>query len=68
MSASHLPMSFIHSGREASTANARKIVEIVDALRGLGVDEKDIQTRAVSIQRIRELSERNQADKKNGRL
>lgn len=40
------------SAREASAANARKIAEIVAALRELGVAEKDIQTRAVSIQRI----------------
>lgn len=40
------------SAREASSANARKIAEIVESLRKLGVDEKDIQTRAVSIQRI----------------
>lgn len=40
------------SARAASTANAEKIEEIVGALRELGVAEKDIQTRAVSIQRI----------------
>lgn len=40
------------SAREASAANARKIDEIVAALRGMGVAAKDIQTRAVSIQRI----------------
>ena len=40
------------SARDASASNARKIEEIVGALRDLGVEEKDIQTRAVSIQRI----------------
>ena len=40
------------SAREASGANADKIEEIVAALRRLGVAERDIQTRAVSIQRI----------------
>ena len=40
------------SARESSTVNARKIAAIVAALRKLGVTEKDIQTRAVSIQRI----------------
>lgn len=40
------------TAREASTANARKIDKIVTALRGMGVAERDIQTRAVSIQRI----------------
>ena len=40
------------SARGASSANADKIEEIVGALRELGVAESDIQTRAVSIQRI----------------
>lgn len=40
------------SAREASAANARKIAEIVEALEASGVAEKDIQTRAVSVQRI----------------
>ena len=40
------------SAREASAANARKIAEIVSALQASGVEEKDIQTRAVNIQRI----------------
>lgn len=40
------------TAREASTSNATKIEEIVGALRELGVAEGDIQTRAVSIQRI----------------
>jgi uncharacterized protein YggE len=38
--------------KEASAANAKKIAEIVDALKTGGVDEKDIQTRAVSVSRI----------------
>lgn len=38
--------------KAASEANAKKIVEIVEALRKLGVEDKDIQTRAVSVQRI----------------
>lgn len=40
------------SAEEASAANRRKIEEIVAALRGLGIGEKDIQTRALSIQRV----------------
>ena len=40
------------SAKAASEANAKKITEIVGALRELGVEEKDIQTRAVSVQRI----------------
>jgi uncharacterized protein len=40
------------SARAASTANAEKIREIVAALRTVGVAEDDIQTRAVSVQRI----------------
>lgn len=40
------------TAREASAANARKIAEIVEALQATGVTEKDIQTRAVSVQRI----------------
>lgn len=39
------------SAREASAANARKIAQIVTALKASGVDEKDIQTRAVSVRR-----------------
>ncbi len=38
--------------KAASEANAKKIAEIVEALRKLGVEDKDIQTRAVSVQRI----------------
>lgn len=40
------------SAKAASEANARKITEIVGALREFGVEEKDIQTRAVNVQRI----------------
>lgn len=38
--------------RAASSANAEKIAAIVTALRGLGVAERDIQTRAVGLNRI----------------
>jgi len=44
--------TWARSAKEASAANARKITEIVDALGKLGVAEKDIQTRAVSVNRI----------------
>ena len=40
------------SAKDASAANARKIDEIVGALGKLGVEETDIQTRAVSVNRI----------------
>ena len=40
------------SAEAASAASRRKIGEIVAALRRLGIDEKDIQTRALSIQRV----------------
>lgn len=40
------------SAKEASAANAKKIDGIVAALKGAGVDEKDIQTRAVAVNRI----------------
>jgi uncharacterized protein YggE len=40
------------SAEAAGAANRRKIEEIVAALRGLGIDERDIQTRALSIQRV----------------
>lgn len=40
------------SAKEASAANAKKIAEIVAALKDSGVSEKDIQTRAVNVQRI----------------
>lgn len=36
----------------ASDANSRKIDEIVTALESVGVPEKDIQTRALSVQRV----------------
>ncbi|TKD51619.1 SIMPL domain-containing protein [Sphingomonas baiyangensis] len=40
------------TARGASVANGEKIAEIVAALRTLGVDERDIQTRTVNVQRI----------------
>jgi uncharacterized protein YggE len=40
------------TAKQASTANGKKIAEIVAALRELGVAERDIQTRTVSVQRI----------------
>ena len=40
------------SAAAASSANAEKIGQIVAALRGLGVEEDDIQTRSVNVQRI----------------
>ncbi len=40
------------TAKEANAANLAKIDEIVAALRKLGIAEKDIQTRAVSVQRI----------------
>lgn len=40
------------TARAASEANGEKIAEIVAALRELGVAERDIQTRAVSVNRI----------------
>jgi len=40
------------SAEAASAANRRKIAEIVAVLRGLGIEQKDIQTRALSIQRL----------------
>ena len=44
--------TWARSAREASAANARKIAEIVEALKAVGVAEKDIQTRAVAVNRI----------------
>ncbi len=44
--------TWARSAREASAANAKKIAEIVDALKSSGVAEKDIQTRAVAVNRI----------------
>lgn len=40
------------SAEIASAANRRKIEDIIAALRGLGIPEQDIQTRALSIQRV----------------
>ncbi|WP_232332898.1 SIMPL domain-containing protein [Novosphingobium aquimarinum] len=40
------------SAKAASEANAKKIDEIVGALKEMGVDEKDIQTRSLSVNRI----------------
>lgn len=40
------------SAKAASAANLRKIEEIVAALRAQGIAEKDIQTRAMNVQRI----------------
>lgn len=40
------------SAKDASSANAKKIGEIVASLAKLGIEEKDIQTRAVSVDRI----------------
>lgn len=39
------------TGPEASAANARKMNAVVAAMKALGVDEKDIQTQQLSIQR-----------------
>lgn len=44
--------TWARTAREASAANAKKIEEIVAALKAGGVAEKDIQTRAVTVQRI----------------
>ncbi len=40
------------SAKAAGSANAEKIAELVAALRQQGIEEKDIQTRALTIQRI----------------
>jgi uncharacterized protein len=40
------------TARSASAANLRKIGEIVTALERLGIAEKDIQTRSLSVQRV----------------
>lgn len=40
------------SAKTASEENKEKIAEIVTALREIGVEEKDIQTRAVNVRRI----------------
>ena len=44
--------TWARTAKEASAANAKKIEEIVAALQRAGVAEKDIQTRAVSVNRI----------------
>ena len=44
--------TWARSAKDASAANATKIAEIVEALEAVGVAEKDIQTRAVNVQRI----------------
>ena len=44
--------TFAGNARAASEANQEKIAEIVGALRELGVAEKDIQTRAVTVRQI----------------
>ena len=44
--------TWARSAKDASAANAKKISEIVDSLGKLGIEEKDIQTRAVSVDRI----------------
>lgn len=44
--------TWARSAKEASAANAKKIEQIVGALQGAGVGEKDIQTRAVTVNRI----------------
>jgi uncharacterized protein YggE len=44
--------TWARTAKEASAANADKIAQIVEALKTSGVAEKDIQTRAVSVNRI----------------
>ena len=44
--------TWARSAKEASAANAKKIDEIVAALKSVGVGDKDIQTRAVTVNRI----------------
>lgn len=44
--------SWSNSAKDAAAANLTKIEEIVAAVRALGIPEKDIQTRAVNVQRI----------------
>lgn len=44
--------TWARTAKAASEANSEKIEEIVAALRELGVEDDDIQTRAVSVQRI----------------
>ena len=56
------------TARQASTANGEKIASIVAALRALGVNEPDIQTRTVSVQRIEYGPQRGQFQAANVRL
>lgn len=44
--------SWSNSAKDAAAANGKKIEEIVAAVRSLGIPEKDIQTRAVNVQRL----------------
>ena len=44
--------SWARNAKDASAANAEDIREVVAALKGAGIAEKDIQTRTVGIQRI----------------
>lgn len=44
--------SWAGDAKSASTANAAKMAEVLNALRGAGVADKDVQTRAVSVQRL----------------
>lgn len=44
--------TWARTAKEASQANARKMAEVVAALRAVGVPEKDIQTRAITVNRI----------------
>lgn len=44
--------TFGNTGKAASSANADKIGELVDALKAAGVPAKDIQTRSVGISRL----------------
>lgn len=44
--------SWSNSAKEAAAANLTKIEEIVSAVRSLGIPDKDIQTRAMNVQRI----------------
>ena len=44
--------TWARTAKEASAANATKMAEVVAALRAAGVPEKDIQTRAITVNRI----------------
>lgn len=57
--------TFAASATAASAANATKIAEIVTALEKVGVAEKDIQTRAVSVSRVEYGSRRGQYQASN---